>query len=56
MATLVRIETNLNTDGYISDILRPVVVVYLTGLPKAFFLQHNARPFVAHRALTFLGT
>lgn len=54
--SLVRIDGTLNADRYISDILRPVVVPYLRGLPNAIFQQDNARPHVARRVLTFLDT
>ena len=44
--SLLRIDSNLNADGYSSDILRPVVVLYLRGLPNAIFLQDNARQHI----------
>ena len=54
--SLDQIYSNLKTDQYISDILRPVVVLYFSGLPNAFFLQDNSRLLVAHCVLTFLIT
>ena len=55
-AFLVRIDSNLNADRYISNILGPVVMPYLRGLPNVLFQQDNARPHAARRVLTFLNT
>lgn len=54
--SLVWIDSNLNADQYISDILCPVVVAYLQGLLIASFQQDNARPHVALCVLTFFNT
>ncbi|UYV65641.1 hypothetical protein LAZ67_3004938 [Cordylochernes scorpioides] len=44
---LVRIAGTLNSQRYISEVLEPVVLPYLQGLPTAIFQQDNARPPVA---------
>lgn len=44
---LVRIAGTLNSQRYISEVLEPVVLPYLQGLPTAIFQQDNARPHVA---------
>ena len=44
---LVRIAGTLNSQRYISEMLEPVVLSYLQGLPTAIFQQDNARPHVA---------
>ena len=44
---LVRIAGTLNNHRYISEVLEPVVLPYLQGLPTAIFQQDNARPHVA---------
>ncbi|UYV70033.1 hypothetical protein LAZ67_7001542 [Cordylochernes scorpioides] len=43
---LVRIAGTLNSQRYISEVLEPVVLPYLQGLPTAIFQQDNARPHV----------
>lgn len=43
----VRIAGTLNSQRYISEVLEPVVLPYLQGLPTAIFQQDNARPHVA---------
>ena len=53
---LVRVVGNLNSQRYISQILRPVAVPYLRGLGDVIFQQDNARPHVARRVLTYLDT
>ena len=53
--SLVRIGGDLIAEWYISDILRPVVVPYLRGLPNVIFKQVRSRPHVASHVLTFLG-
>ncbi|GFX79589.1 transposable element Tcb1 transposase [Trichonephila clavipes] len=45
--SLVRIAGNLNSQGYISKVLEPVVLLYLQGLATAIFQQDNARLHVA---------
>ncbi|UYV65118.1 hypothetical protein LAZ67_3003179 [Cordylochernes scorpioides] len=44
---LVRIAGTLNSQRYISEVLEPVVLPYLQGLPTAIFKQDNARRYVA---------
>ncbi|UYV81725.1 CTSC [Cordylochernes scorpioides] len=44
---LVRITGTLNSQSYISEVLEPVVLPYLQGLPTAIFQQDNAPPHVA---------
>lgn len=44
---LVRIAGTLTSQRYISEVLEPVVLSYLQGLPTAIFQQDNARPHVA---------
>ncbi|UYV81271.1 hypothetical protein LAZ67_20000612 [Cordylochernes scorpioides] len=44
---LVRIAGTLNSQRYISEMLEPVVLLYLQGSPTAVFQQDNARPLVA---------
>ncbi|GFU32761.1 transposable element Tc3 transposase [Trichonephila clavipes] len=41
---LVRIAGTLNCQRYISEVLEPVVLLYLQGLATAIFQQDNARP------------
>ncbi|GFW23459.1 transposable element Tc3 transposase [Trichonephila clavipes] len=45
--SLVRIAGTLNSQHYISEVLEPVVLLYLQGLDAAIFQQDNARPHVA---------
>ncbi|GFW80941.1 transposable element Tcb1 transposase [Trichonephila clavipes] len=47
---LVRIDGTLNSQRYISEVLEPVVLPYLQGLPTAIFQQDNARPHVSKAA------
>ncbi|KFM68254.1 Transposable element Tcb1 transposase, partial [Stegodyphus mimosarum] len=44
---LMRIASTLNSQRYISEVLEPIVLPYLQGLPTAIFQQDNARPHVA---------
>ncbi|UYV63665.1 hypothetical protein LAZ67_2005247 [Cordylochernes scorpioides] len=44
---LVRIAGTSNSQLYISEVLEPVVLLYLQGLPTAIFQQDNAQPHVA---------
>ncbi|UYV80243.1 hypothetical protein LAZ67_18002134 [Cordylochernes scorpioides] len=45
--TLIPISRTLNSQRYISEVLEPVVLPYLQGLPIAIFQQDNARPHVS---------
>ncbi|GFV12762.1 transposable element Tcb1 transposase [Trichonephila clavipes] len=44
---LVRIACTLNSQCFIYEVLKPVVLPYLQDLAKAIFQQDNARPHVA---------
>ncbi|KFM57988.1 Transposable element Tcb1 transposase, partial [Stegodyphus mimosarum] len=44
---LVRIAGTLNSEHYISEVLEPIVLPYLQGLPTAIFQQDNVRLHVA---------
>ncbi|GFY20007.1 transposable element Tcb1 transposase [Trichonephila clavipes] len=44
---IVRIAGTLNSQRYISEVLKPVVLPYLQGLATAIFQKDNARPHVA---------
>ncbi|KFM76562.1 Transposable element Tcb1 transposase, partial [Stegodyphus mimosarum] len=44
---LVCIAGTLNSQRYISEMLEPVVLPYLQGLPTTILQQDNARPHVA---------
>ncbi|GFX93442.1 transposable element Tcb1 transposase [Trichonephila clavipes] len=44
---LVRIQGTLNTHYYVQNVLGPVAIPYLQGLPNAIFQQDNARPHTA---------
>ncbi|GFV12374.1 transposable element Tc1 transposase [Trichonephila clavipes] len=41
---LVRIQGTLNAQRYVQNVLHPVAIPYLQGLPNAIFQQDNARP------------
>ncbi|GFX56355.1 uncharacterized protein TNCV_2242871 [Trichonephila clavipes] len=44
---LVRIAGTLNSQRYISEVLKPVVLPYLQSLATAIFQKDNAQPHVA---------
>ncbi|PRD31712.1 UNVERIFIED_CONTAM: tc3a [Trichonephila clavipes] len=46
-SNLLRIEGNLNSNGYVREMLQPDVVSFLQGIHRAIFQQDNARPHVA---------
>ncbi|GFW71042.1 hypothetical protein TNCV_191331 [Trichonephila clavipes] len=50
---LLRIESNLNSNRYISEVLQPEVVSFLRGVPGAIFQQENAGPHVAKTVRDF---
>ena len=54
--SLVRININLNAHQHVSDILCPMVVAYLRGLPNSIFQQDNVRLCVARHVLTIFDT
>ncbi|GFS53300.1 transposable element Tc1 transposase [Trichonephila clavipes] len=41
---LVRIQGTLNAQRYVQNVLHPVAIPYLQGLPNAIFQQDNAHP------------
>ena len=52
---LVVIRGNLNAQGYINDVLRPVVVPFINNQKgPVIFLQDNARQHTAHITTKFL--
>ena len=53
---LFKIDNNLNTDRYISDILSAVVLFYFRGLRNAIFQKDHDRSHTARRILTFHDT
>ncbi|GFY16927.1 transposable element Tcb1 transposase [Trichonephila clavipes] len=44
---LVRIQGTLNAQRYVQNVLRPVAILYLQGLPNAIFQQDYAHPHTA---------
>ncbi|KFM71222.1 Transposable element Tcb1 transposase, partial [Stegodyphus mimosarum] len=50
---LVRIAGTLNSQRYISEVMEPVLLPYLLGLPTAILQQDNARPHVARIVQVF---
>ncbi|GFT84335.1 uncharacterized protein TNCV_1609711 [Trichonephila clavipes] len=52
---LVRIVGTLNSQRYISEMLEPVVLLYLQGLATAIFQQNNARLHVGFSSITRLN-
>ncbi|GFS78882.1 transposable element Tcb1 transposase [Trichonephila clavipes] len=49
----IRIVSTLNSQRYISKVLKPVVLPFLQDLATALFQQDNARPHVARIAQRF---
>ena len=41
LSSLFRIEGNLNSNRYVREVLQPVLVPFLQGIPEAFFQQDN---------------
>ncbi|GFV73744.1 transposable element Tc1 transposase [Trichonephila clavipes] len=50
---LLRIESNLNSNRYVREVLQPEVVPFLQDNPGAIFQQDNARPQVAETVRDF---
>ena len=48
MSPLVRIQGTMRAQRYVDNVLRPVAIPYLQGMPNAIFQQDNARPHTAH--------
>ncbi|UYV80751.1 hypothetical protein LAZ67_19001595 [Cordylochernes scorpioides] len=44
---LLRIQGTMTAQRYVDDVLRPVTLPYLQGLPNALYQQDNARPHTA---------
>ncbi|UYV73852.1 hypothetical protein LAZ67_11001141, partial [Cordylochernes scorpioides] len=44
---LLRIQGTMTAQQYVDDVLRPVTLAYLQGVPNAFYQQDNARPHTA---------
>ncbi|UYV62840.1 hypothetical protein LAZ67_2002122 [Cordylochernes scorpioides] len=44
---LLRIQGNITAQRYVDDVLRPVTLPYLQGVPNALYKQDNARPYTA---------
>ncbi|GFX91723.1 DDE_3 domain-containing protein [Trichonephila clavipes] len=47
-------RVDLTGQSYVDDILQPLLVPFLNGLPGAIFQQDNARPYTARAAQDFL--
>ncbi|UYV83546.1 K02A2.6-like [Cordylochernes scorpioides] len=47
MSPLLRIQGTMTAQRYVDDVLRPVTLPYLQGVPNALYLQDNARPHTA---------
>ncbi|GFV63038.1 transposable element Tcb2 transposase [Trichonephila clavipes] len=50
---LLRIESNLNSNRYVREVLNPEVVPILQSIPGAIFQQDKARPHVAKTVRDF---
>ncbi|UYV66473.1 hypothetical protein LAZ67_4001803, partial [Cordylochernes scorpioides] len=44
---LLRIQGTMTAQRYVDDVLRPVTLPYLQGIPNALYQQDNARPHTA---------
>ncbi|UYV73847.1 IKK1 [Cordylochernes scorpioides] len=44
---LLRIQGTMTAQRYVNDVLRPVTLPYLQGVPNALYQQDNARPHTA---------
>ncbi|GFU72708.1 DDE_3 domain-containing protein [Trichonephila clavipes] len=53
-STLTVMRVDLTGQSYVDDILQPLLVPFLNGLPGAIFQQDNARPHTARVAQDFL--
>ena len=45
-SNFLRIEDNLNSNKYVSEVLEPEVVLFLQGIGETIHLQDNIRPHV----------
>ena len=50
-----RARVGLNAQGYINNVLRPVVLPFFQRHPQTIFMQDNARPHVANLSINFLN-
>ncbi|UYV80606.1 hypothetical protein LAZ67_19000937 [Cordylochernes scorpioides] len=48
---LLRIQGTMTAQRYVDDVLRPVTLPYLQGVPNALYQQDNARPHTARKML-----
>ncbi|UYV84986.1 hypothetical protein LAZ67_X004178 [Cordylochernes scorpioides] len=46
-SSLLRIQGTMTAQRYVDDVLRPVTLPYLQGVPNALYQQDNARPHTA---------
>ncbi|GFW05864.1 alpha-soluble NSF attachment protein [Trichonephila clavipes] len=53
---LVRITGTMNSQRYMSDMFKSVVLPYIQRLPSAIFQKDNARPHVARNVQEFFFT
>ncbi|UYV70219.1 hypothetical protein LAZ67_7002224 [Cordylochernes scorpioides] len=47
LSPLLRIQGTMTAQRYVDDVLRPVTLPYLQGVPNALYQQDNARPHTA---------
>ncbi|UYV70835.1 hypothetical protein LAZ67_8000785 [Cordylochernes scorpioides] len=47
VSPLLRIPSTMTAQRYVDDVLRPVTLPYLQGVPNALYQQDNARPHTA---------
>ncbi|GFX21812.1 transposable element Tcb2 transposase [Trichonephila clavipes] len=55
-SNLLRIEGNLDSNGYAREVLQSEVIPFLQSIPGAIFQQDNARPHVAKTVGDFCST
>ncbi|UYV64179.1 hypothetical protein LAZ67_2006974 [Cordylochernes scorpioides] len=53
---LLRIQGTMTAQRYVDDVLRPVTLPYLQGVPNALYQQDNARPHTARISQQALAT
>ena len=53
---LVRTDSTLNRDRYISAVLNPVALLFIQAMQNSTFQQDNVRPHAASILRTFLDT
>ncbi|UYV82649.1 hypothetical protein LAZ67_22000377 [Cordylochernes scorpioides] len=52
---LLRIQGTMTAQRYVDDVLRPVTLPYLQGVPNALYQQDNARPHTARSVWDIIG-